>query len=94
MKFAIALIFLLPLAGQEKPSETPTIPLEHQRDYYRADGKVQRAQKAVEESQKALVDAQNEMREASMAIMHDCGEYGPSEDPTRKSLICTPKTKQ
>lgn len=106
MKFAIAFLFLLPLAGQDKQpadpigppgqkGETlPTVPLEHQRDYYRADGRVQRATKAVEEAQKLLETANAELREAGNVIITDCGTgHLPSEDPGKKSLVCAAKPK-
>lgn len=103
MKLAIAFLFLLPLAGQDPvgpngpkgATEPPTVPLEHQRDYYRADGRVQRATKAVEEAQKLLETANAELREAGNVIITDCGtEYLPSEDPGKKTLVCAAKPKK
>lgn len=76
------------------PKEAPAISVEHQRDYYRADGAMQRATKTAEDAQKSLDAARNELRDAGNVLMMDCKEeHMPSEDASKKSLVCIQKPK-
>jgi len=74
-------------AAQEpvKP-KVPSIPAEHQAEYFRADGALVRASQIQKESQ-------SDVQAAVDAMVKDCGpDYSPA--PDGKRLICAPKPKE